>query len=138
MWKKNNRTFDNPGNYYGFIYKITDDKGKWYIGKKAFTHRKKKILSKKARKGTRKRINIEIVDSGWKEYWGSCKPLLQYIEENGTRGFRREIIALCQDKQNLAYWESYYLIKECALFTDNSWNSNILGKFFKGKILYHG
>lgn len=124
-----------PEGFYGFIYLITDDVGKKYWGKKAFEHKTKKTLSKKARvaSGTKKRIERGTKDSGWQEYWGSCKPLLAYIEEKGPENFTREIIKLCKDKQSLAYWEQVIHINNNVLFTD-CWNSNVGGKFFKGKI----
>lgn len=123
-----------PEGYQGYVYKITDDKGKVYYGKKAFTHRRKTKLSKKAREGTRKRVKVEQVDSKWLNYWGSCKPLLEYIKVNGTQGFKREILILCKTKQDLTYRELEILIKENVLFRDDCWNGNILSRFFKGKI----
>lgn len=125
-----------PLGYYGYIYCITDDKGKNYFGKKAFEHSQKKKISKKARKksGSRKRIERVKKDSGWLDYWGSSKPLLEYIENRGgTHGFKREILKLCKDKTNLSYWELVVQIYNNVLFID-TWNSNIGGKYFKGKI----
>ncbi len=123
-----------PEGYYGFIYCITDITGKQYWGRKAFEHKTKKTISKKARvaSGSKKRIERGTKDSGWQEYYGSCKPLLTHIEEIGTEGVTREIIKLCKDKQSLAYWEMVTQINN-VLFTD-CWNSNVGGKFFKGKI----
>ena len=124
-----------PDKMYGFAYVITDDKGRIYIGKKAFTHRKKTKLSKKARAGTRKKIQIKNVDSGWQSYWGSCKPLLAYIaERGGTEGFKREIIKFCKTKQDLTFWETAFLFANEVLFRKDCWNSHILSRFFKGKI----
>lgn len=124
-----------PENCYGFIYKITDDIGKVYWGKKAFTHKKKTRLSKKARVGTRKRINVTQVDSGWMNYWGSCKPLLDYIKTcRNLNKFKREILFLCPDKQTLAYYETKVLIDNEVLFRDDCWNGNVIGKFYKGRI----
>jgi hypothetical protein len=133
-WIYNNKKFSDPKDYYGFIYKITDDTGKIYIGKKAFTHRTKKKLSKVNRQLTGKRISIQYTDSGWKEYWGSSKPLLEYIDKQGLKGFRKEILKLCYDKASLAFWEVKYLIDYEVLFREDCWNGNISGKFFKGKI----
>lgn len=37
MWTFNNKVINEiPENIHGFIYKITDDKGNIYFGKKAF------------------------------------------------------------------------------------------------------
>ncbi len=123
-----------PEGFHGYVYKITDDKGRVYYGKKAFTHKRKTKLSKKAREGTRKRVKVEQVDSKWLSYWGSCKPLLEYIQSNGNQGFRREILTLCKTKQDLTYRELEILVKENVLFREDCWNSNILSRFFKGKI----
>lgn len=124
-----------PEGYYGYVYIIYDDKGGWYIGKKAFSHTKKTKLSKKARIGTRKRIKIEQKDSGWLNYWGSCKPLLEYIKERGgCTEFKRKILQFCETKQELSYWEAHHLCVNYALFDPKCWNSNILNRFFRGKI----
>lgn len=124
-----------PDGYYGFIYVIIDDQGRTYYGKKAFTHTRKTKLSKKARVGTRKRIKIDKVDSKWLDYWGSCIPLLEYIKERGsTKGFKRKILKLTQDKQSTAYWETYYLFKHDVLFDESCWNGHILSRFYKNKI----
>lgn len=136
MWIYNNKPFDeaDSSGYEGFVYRITDNTGRKYIGKKAFSHRNKVRLSKKARVGTRKRVEIRSKDSGWKDYWGSSKELLAYISEVGTEGFKREILKLCFNKQSLSYWEAHFMITENVLFSDDYWNGNVLGKFFKGKI----
>jgi hypothetical protein len=124
-----------PEGFYGFVYHIVDDQGKHYWGKKAFTHRKKTALSKKARVGTRKRVKVEQVDSQWLKYWGSCKPLLEYIKaRGGTHGFKREIVKLCENKSSLTYWETAVLVQNNVLFREDSWNGHIMSRFYKGKI----
>ena len=127
-----------PPGYYGFIYKVTDDQGKIYIGKKSFEHSKKVRISKKIRKltRTRKRISRTKVDSKWLSYWGSSKQLLEYLDKvPDRRDFcRREIIKLCKDKASLSYWEIVTLIENRVLFRDDCWNGNIGGHYFKGKI----
>lgn len=135
-WMYNGKCLEEPpSGVYGFIYCITDDTGKRYWGKKAFTHKSKTKLSKKARVGTRKRFNIGTKDSKWMSYWGSCKPLLEYIKLLGnTKGFKREIIKICNDRSSLAYWEVSILIQNNVLFRDDCWNGNVCAKYFKGKI----
>lgn len=127
-----------PQGYYGFIYKITDNQGMVYFGKKAFEHAKKKTISKKARKlsGTRKRVERTKVDSKWLDYWGSSKPFLEHLDKDPSKRelCTREIIKLCKDKASLSYWEMVTLIRENVLFRNDCWNGNVLGKFFKGKI----
>jgi hypothetical protein len=124
-----------PDGYYGFIYMIEDDQNREYYGKKAFIHKKKTKLSKKARAGTRKRIKVETVDSKWLQYWGSSKPLLEYIKvRGGTEGFKRYILKLCENKQSLTYWETHILFENAVLFKEDCWNGHILSRFYKGKI----
>lgn len=127
-----------PEGYYGFIYSILLPDGRIYWGKKAFEHSKKVKLSKKARKssGTRKRIAKTKVDSGWLDYWGSSKELLDHLEVNPNlkNTAFREIIKLCKDKASLSYWEMVTLVENNILFRDDCYNGNISGKYFKGKI----
>jgi hypothetical protein len=128
---------DAPSGYYGFLYEITDDIGRSYWGKKAFFHKQKKKITKKVIKETKTRKRIERVqkDSEWKSYWGSCKPLLEYIKERGgTHGFTRRIVMFCENRQSLAYREEELLIKKGILFRDDCWNTNVAGRYFKGKI----
>lgn len=137
-WIMNDKCFTSPSkDWYGFIYKITDPYGKVYFGKKAFEHKQKKVLSKKARKlsGTRKRIERTTKDSGWLNYWGSSRPFLEFLESSKCHNFcTREIIKLCKDKSSLAYWEMAIMVQENVLFREDCWNANISGRYFKGKI----
>lgn len=122
--------------FYGFIYKITNKKtGKFYIGRKAFFHNKKKKLTKKelaeqTGPGRKATTRIEQVDSGWQEYWGSSKELLADIRDKGEDNFERLIIQFCNSKKQLTYYELYYQMKYDVLHID-SYNDNILGKFFR-------
>ena len=122
---------------YGFIYKITNlETGKYYIGKKAFFHNKKKKLTKKeiaeqsgpGRKATTK---VEQVNSGWQSYWGSSKELLADIKTLGEDKFERLITNFAKTKKQLTYYELKAQILCDVLFDDKSYNDNILGKFFK-------
>lgn len=128
-----------PSGYYGYVYLLVVDEGKenetFYIGKKAFSHNNKKRIPKKVIKETKTRKRVEIVkkDSGWLKYYGSSKPLLEYIKDKEYI-VKRYILKLCEDRQSLSYWESWYLFKNDVLFKNNYWNSNILGKFYKNKI----
>lgn len=127
-----------PEGFYGFVYVIIDDQGKNYWGKKAFTHSQKKKITKKVIKETKTRKRVEKIqkDSGWLEYWGSSKFLIEYLDEKPIRRLEstRHIVKLCKDKASLAYWETKTLIDNDVLFRDDCWNGNIAGKYFKGKI----
>ena len=125
---------------FGFIYKITNlETGKFYIGKKAFIHSKKKKLTKKekaeqsgpGRKPTSKVVQVE---SDWKKYWGSSKELLSDVKLLGEDKFERLIISTCPNKKHLTYSELFYQIHYNVLVVD-SYNDNILGKFFRKDLL---
>jgi hypothetical protein len=136
-WRYKRKCIEEPPEgAFGFIYSIYDsDTKKYYIGKKYLFHTRKTKLSKKARIGTRKRVKIEKVDSGWNNYYGSNKELLEIIKERGhTEGIQREILKFCFDKISLSYWETYFLMTNEVLFSDHFFNGNILGKYYKTKI----
>jgi uncharacterized protein YnzC (UPF0291/DUF896 family) len=121
---------------YGFVYKITNKQtGKFYIGKKSFYHNKKKKLTKKelaeqTGRGRKSESKIEKIDSGWQNYWGSSKELLDDIKLSGKENFERIIIDFCETKKQLTYAEIYHQMLYRVLFVD-SYNNNILGKFYR-------
>jgi len=125
------------GEHYGFVYIITNlETGKFYIGKKAFIHNKKKKLTKKeiaeqSGPGRRSTTRIDKVDSGWKSYWGSSKELLADIKLLGEDKFERVILCLAKNKKQLTFFELSEQIAYGVLVSDNCYNDNILGKFFR-------
>ena len=102
--------------YYGFIYIIQNKtNSKFYIGKKAFFHNKKKKLTKKelteqSGPGRRSTTKTEQVDSGWKAYWGSSKELLADMKSLGEDQFERIILQFCDTKKQQTYYEIYHQI----------------------------
>jgi hypothetical protein len=124
---------DFPKDAIGFIYKITNlETGKMYIGKKVlFFSRKTKISKReKSETGTRKKIKKVIKESNWKDYYGSSQELSDDIMKLGTGSFKREILEVCCNLKYLSYAELKHQIK-CEVLENNSYNGNILGKFFK-------
>ena len=120
--------------YAGFVYIVTNKiDGKIYIGKKQFTHRSKKALSKKARVGTRKRVEVKQVDSGWKNYWGSSKSLLEDVNKLGKENFERRILHFCKSKSELSYYELFFQVQYQVLFVP-SYNGWISCKIYKNKL----
>lgn len=121
---------------FGFVYKITNTQtGKFYIGKKAFFHNKKKKLTKKelaeqTGPGRRSTTKVEQVDSGWRDYYGSSKELLADIKSLGKDKFKRVILDFCETKKQLTYSEIYHQMVYRVLFVE-SYNDNILGKFYR-------
>jgi len=128
---------DFSTDQYGFIYKITNlETGKYYIGKKAFFHNKKKKLTKKeiaeqTGPGRKATTRVDQVNSGWQSYWGSSKELLADVKKLGEDKFERLILKFGKTKKQLTYYELETQILHNALFDDASYNDNILGKFFK-------
>jgi hypothetical protein len=128
----------DPQDYFGFVYKITNlTNSKFYIGKKYFYHTSNVKLGKKelaalpvtrGRKSTTKQV---IKESDWKSYWGSSKELQQDVKELGAEMFECIILKLCKDKKELTYYELYYQCTNECLLSYNSYNDNILGKFFR-------
>lgn len=98
--------YEPPDGYYGFTYLIVNEtNGKIYVGKKAFTFNVKKKLSKRARKGTRKRVEVNKKDSGWLKYFGSSNELKEDIKIYGEEPFTRYILDFCKNKSELSYAE---------------------------------
>ena len=119
-WKNQNLIKDNS---IGFIYIIYHKlNGKFYVGKK-------NLYAYKTIKG--KKI---FTDSNWEKYMGSNKDFLDYIKTENIDNFEREILYVADTKIKLTYYELRYQI----LYdwtSEKCFNSNILGKFFKSKII---
>ena len=112
---------DSLEEYEGFVYKITHQKtGKYYIGKKTFW----KKLRRKPLKG-KKRVRKDVVESKWRDYWGSSKKFTEYVEKEGKNKFTRQIIRLCKTKSELSYQELLYQIKFDVLNDEDSFNGII-------------
>jgi hypothetical protein len=132
---------DMPENTCGFIYKITNTTtGKIYIGKKILLSNRKKKLTKKElaelepKRGKKPTFKRDIQESNWKSYYGSCKPLLEEIKQQGELEFRREILKFCKTKKQLSYWEVHYQCNYNVLIED-TYNDNILSKFFRKDLM---
>jgi len=123
-------TTDNIGEYYGFVYRITNlINGHDYIGKKFFKSKK----SLKPLKG-RKNKRIRFVESDWKDYWSSSKRLLGDIEELGLENFKREIIYLCNTRGETNYMEAKFQFDENVLLRENNYNGIIAIKIGIGSV----
>ena len=123
--------------HYGFVYIITNlETNKFYIGKKAFIHNKKKKLTKKeiaehTGAGRKPTTRVDKVDSGWKSYYGSSKELLADVKLLGEDKFERIILHFAKNKKQLTFLELQEQIIHNVLFTDTSYNDNIAGKYFR-------
>lgn len=141
MWKYQDQIINSgdqfPEGTFGFVYLITHiPTGRKYLGKKQLSSNRKAKLTKKEKSLTenkRKRFKRVIKETDWLTYWGSSDELKQDMEKLGKENFEREILCFCKTKMDLSYWEVHFQIKNDVLFKD-SYNKNILGKFYKGKI----
>ena len=98
-WTYHGEPFVEPGEYYGFVYCITNLlSGKRYIGKKFFWSIKRKQVNK-----VRKRYKVE---SDWREYWSSSEDLKEDVRTIGPEYFKREILHLCKNKGTTNYLEA--------------------------------
>jgi len=85
--------------YLGFVYKITNlASQKKYIGKKLLKRTKTRQV-----KGKKKRT---LVESDWKDYYGSNKELQEDVINLGAHNFKREIIRFCKTKGECNYFEA--------------------------------
>ena len=121
-------TSDDIGDYYGFVYRITNTTTqKSYIGRKYFYQKRKP-------RGGKRRVTSE---SDWKRYYGSSDDLKQDIREIGKDNFRREIISLHETLGKVNYEETKQLFLHNVLMEslDNGepayYNSNILGRYMR-------
>lgn len=122
MWYYNNKEFtETPEEYHGFVYLITElETGKKYIGKKFFW--KPKILPVTK---TRKRRVRTLVESDWKDYWGSSKQLQETVHSNGYDKYRRDILRLCETKGECSYYEAKLQFEYDVLLRDDYYNEFI-------------
>ena len=131
-WVYNNTTFtsDNIGNFFGFVYRITNlQTGKQYIGRKYFVQKRKPRSGKSKRRVTS--------ESDWKKYYGSSPELKADVKQLGRENFKREILSLHESLGKVNYEETKQLFLNNVLqetLEDGSpkfYNSNILGRYYR-------
>ena len=129
MWIYENKLYDEaPKEYMGFVYLITDlTTNRKYIGKKLFWNtRKLKPLKGKTRRRT------QVVESNWKNYYGSNEELQQLVENSHAERFEREILHLCTKKGIMSYLEAREQFDRNVLLSDEYYN-NFIGCKIHGK-----
>jgi len=133
-WKyKGSEDFELPDGSFGFIYKITGPDGRKYIGRKYLTAAKttsKRVTLKTGVKVTKKKKSR--VESNWKDYMGSCKPLLEDIKRLGSENFEFEILAFAQTKGQVNFLECYFQMRANVLGDDSYYNDAIGSGQFRG------
>jgi hypothetical protein len=125
-WIYNDKPFtsNDIGEYVGFVYLLTDQNDKKYVGKKLF-HSKRKAPPLKGK--TRKRIIVK--ESNWKTYYGSSEEINELIESGNI--FSRQILHLCKTKGELSYMELKEQIDREVLLRSDYYNGIIQVKIHK-------
>ena len=121
MWLYMNREVNESDieGQYGFVYIIENLlTQKKYIGKKLLLNKKTKVL-----KGKKKRY---LVESDWKEYWGSNKVLQEDIKTHGEDNFKRTILKFCESRGECNYWEAKYQFDNNCLDGEEWYNEWIM------------
>ena len=128
LYKGTTFTSDDIGNFFGYVYRITNiQNGRQYIGRKYFYQKRKP-------KGGKRRITSE---SDWKRYYGSSDELKRDVKEYGKETFKREIISLHETLGKVNYEETKQLFLHNVLMealddgTPMYYNSNILGRYMR-------
>ena len=117
-----------PEGSIGFVYRITNIiNGKVYIGKKSLLKSKLKRIGNK-----NKRL---LVESNWREYWGSNKQLLEDIDAHGEVNFHREVLHWCKTKGDASYLELKEQILQGVLEDPNKFYNRYIGARIHSKHL---
>lgn len=124
--------------FYGYVYMTTFlNLNKSYIGRKSFFHNVARKIGKKEKalitgKGRKPLTEKVQKDSGWKEYYGSEKEVIELSKTEPKDKIVRAILKLCKNKKELSYYECKYLFTYDVLeHPDRYFNGNILGKYFR-------
>jgi len=110
-----------PEDYIGFVYLITNLKtGQKYVGKKLAQFKKTKppLKGKKLKRRS-------VVESDWREYWGSSDRLQADLQALGPDNFKREILYYCKSKAEMSYLEAREQFERRVLETDEYYNGII-------------
>lgn len=164
-WEFNGmKTFIPPKKAYGFIYKIKYKSGKSYVGMKAMHAKKtlkalasgelregaervtklvlkdedgkvimgrlnKAIARDRGLKAKQEQFDVLMVESKWRNYLSSS----DLVKEDTP--VSKEILEFAFSKRHLTYLETKYLFSLGVLETEDYYNENILGRFYKFKEL---
>ena len=140
MWLLEEKEFEDPGDYFGYVYLITNNiTGRKYIGKTLARFKRTTYRVVKLKNGNKKRKKIRgTIDSDWQTYYGSSPELSKDIEQLGIENFSREILYYCKTKSECSYIEAREQFSRRVLESDDYYNSHIQvrvhGSHIKGKL----
>ena len=128
-WEYDGEVVENlPDGAIGFVYALYYSCGSIYIGKK-LAKTVRRVKPTKAQLAIRKNfVSKKEIETKWRDYEGSSEQTKDLVL------VRKEILEFCNDKINLTYCEMKHQVINNVLTSDVFVNSNILGKFYKGKI----
>lgn len=109
-WIESDMPASPPEGAIGFIYCIYNLlDGRKYIGKKLCRFTKTKYKTVTQKNGIKKKKKIkELVDSDWREYYGSNDELKKDVEKLGKENFHRQILEWCYSLGEMSYLETKY------------------------------
>jgi hypothetical protein len=110
-----------PEGHIGFVYLITNlQTNQKYIGKKLTQFKKTKppLKGKKLKRRS-------VVESDWRDYWGSSDRLNADVASLGVEQFTRQVIYWCKSKAEMSYLEAREQFERRVLETDEYYNGII-------------
>ena len=115
----------------GFVYLITNRAtGRKYVGKKLAQFRK----SRPPLKGRTNRRR-SVVESDWRDYWGSNDVLMQDVQRLGADQFTREILYICRSRGVMGYLEALEQFERRVLESDEYYNGIINVRIGSSRLL---
>ena len=116
-WTPPENITEIPDDTLGFIYRITDSGGKYYIGCK----QTEKITKLKPLKG-KKRKRIVIKESDWRTYCSSSGKIAEDVKLNKDK-FKFEILSFHPSKSTLKLEETKQIIEH--IYDPKCWNEMV-------------
>lgn len=129
---------ENIENHWGFVYKIQNSNGEFYIGSKSFFSRTNGKISKKrsnelySGKGRKPLREKKIKESDWKTYKSSSKKVQEMISKN-PHDFKFYIIKIFNTKAEMLLYEAFLIIENFLMKNHKILNEWVNIKSFKIK-----